>query len=643
MRHGTKRALGWTAAALILAAIAILALPPMVKRASSGTEDDPSVALEMPHSSLMGDPGGASASAEEVYAEVFSPRRRQVEPPPAAQLEDYQARRPKTVLELQPFREASSIRIEDAAGRIGTATLSNLNPYANDWHLLHLEWPQGGETAFYHLENADPEGQALELDERYLHGLMLRAASGNQPCNLWGDGGALAATRVSQTAYGSLCQERIFLRNPTSGRKTSKELVTDFLRDHVWRGERITVFVRENFFQDAFLETSEVIAANSGHASRPRAAGAPPRPRIDARVEASYLTPTNLGIHLDGNGSNGNDRVLVGRWYPARDNPGIFVSTIQPKLVAPEVIESVRGLLNPLDDVEESALVYMVAFDLDEFDVGFALGTEHPRVGWSDRVPASVRDDSVPGPDGIGTVEPLIMTGMVSPADAARIAATFTGGFKRTHGAFKWSDLATRNSGSHYGFIEHGTVLSKLQPGLATALVYDDGRVGLETWTDRDVTELARIRHARQNGVPIIDFDPESGASKPGALVRQWTLGNWSGSQDKRFRTLRAGLCLQESEAGRFLVYGYFSSATPSAMARVFQAYECKYAMLLDMNALEHTYLAIYRQRESRFLIQHLIQGMEVLDKSSDGQDLPRFVGFADNRDYFYLLRRERP
>jgi hypothetical protein len=75
----------------------------------------------------------------------------------------------------------------------------------------------------------------------------------------------------------------------------------------------------------------------------------------------------------------------------------------------------------------------------------------------------------------------------------------------------------------------------------------------------------------------------------------------------------------------------------------VFQAYHCKYAMLLDMNALEHTYLALYRQRDSRFLIQHLIQGMEVLDKSIEGQDLPRFVGFADNRDFFYLSRRKDP
>ena len=32
-----------------------------------------------------------------------------------------------------------------------------------------------------------------------------------------------------------------------------------------------------------------------------------------------------------------------------------------------------------------------------------------------------------------------------------------------------------------------------------------------------------------------------------------------------------------------------------------------------------------------------------VLDESVDGQQLPRFVAFADNRDVFYLLRKETP
>ncbi len=76
-------------------------------------------------------------------------------------------------------------------------------------------------------------------------------------------------------------------------------------------------------------------------------------------------------------------------------------------------------------------------------------------------------------------------------------------------------------------------------------------------------------------------------------------------------------------------------------MARVFAAYGCSYAMSTDMNALEHTYLALYRVEDKGLQIDHLIQGMDVLDEVVDGQTLPRFLGFADNRDFFYLVRRE--
>jgi hypothetical protein len=194
--------------------------------------------------------------------------------------------------------------------------------------------------------------------------------------------------------------------------------------------------------------------------------------------------------------------------------------------------------------------------------------------------------------------------------------------------------------GSHYGFVENGVVLSKLQPGLATVVVFDDGRVDLETWTTEKDADLPRIRYARQNGVAILERDAGSQRTVPGSRVREWGPGNWSGSADKQLRTLRAGLCLQESQGKQFLVYGYFSSATPSSMARVFQAGGCRYAMLLDMNALEHTYMAVYRMQGSRLLTQHLIDGMGVVDGSRDGQPLPRFVSVADNRDFFYLLRR---
>jgi hypothetical protein len=54
---------------------------------------------------------------------------------------------------------------------------------------------------------------------------------------------------------------------------------------------------------------------------------------------------------------------------------------------------------------------------------------------------------------------------MVSPTLVKRTVATFTGGFKREHGAFKYGDFASRNRGSHYGFLEEGVVFSRPQPG----------------------------------------------------------------------------------------------------------------------------------------------------------------------------------
>jgi len=62
--------------------------------------------------------------------------------------------------------------------------------------------------------------------------------------------------------------------------------------------------------------------------------------------------------------------------------------------------------------------------------------------------------------------------------------------------------------------------------------------------------------------------------------------------------------------------------------------------MHLDMNALEHTYLALYHGEGTRLAVEHLVAGMSVLDKQSGDTLLPRFLGYADNRDFFYVLRK---
>jgi hypothetical protein len=163
----------------------------------------------------------------------------------------------------------------------------------------------------------------------------------------------------------------------------------------------------------------------------------------------------------------------------------------------------------------------------------------------------------------------------------------------------------------------------------------------MKTWQEAGNKLLPKIKHARQNGVPLIEsFDEASESSVPGRLVARWGPGNWSGSENEKLRTIRAGAAVQENHGRQFLIYAVFSDATPSAMTRVFQAYQCKYAMLLDMNALEHTYLAIYRRSGSQLVLDHLMKGMSQVEKSGPHGPVPRFLGYPDNRDFFYLMRR---
>ena len=547
---------------------------------------------------------------------------------------------PLTVVNLQPFRTVHSITVDRPDGKTAELTLINLNPNVNQWYILRLNPNGDGELEEYHLENPYPKHQHLVLDEKSPDSLLFTMAGEAYPCRPWSFSGEseLKAARTSGQAFAPLCDGKIYLRNPTKGHRTGIESVTEFLRDKLPGGETVVGFVKDTFFQDAFLEK-----ARTTEASMPvptiSAPDFPAPAALDPTFANQLLGAPELGIQVD----NATASMLTGHWYGVRNNPGIFVSLIQPKAIAPEILKSHANLVSRLDSIEAGALAYLVAFDLERFDLGFAVGTEHPRVGWSERTLEQMRVPNLPGPDGIGTISPLVANGIVNPVEAARAVATFTGGFKRSHGAFKYGDFAYRNHGSHYGFIEDGVILSTLQPGLATLLVWDGGTVDMKTWSEDHNQQLGKISQARQNGVPLIEWDSASQKPVPGGLVARWGPGNWSGSADTKLRTLRAGVALQQTGNKRFLIYGYFSTATPSAMARVFQAYACRYAMHLDMNALEHTYLALYHKEGTHLLVQHLIQGMSVLDKSEKGEYVPRFIGYSDNRDFFYVMKREQP
>jgi hypothetical protein len=558
------------------------------------------------------------------------------DPPDEERALAYGARRPKSVVELQQWRRSSTVEVAGAGGPLLTATLVDLNPWVHEWFLVQLDRASGSQRV-YHLENHDPAGVRVSLDPAFPEGLSLEVGGETVRCALWGeDSPALELARASGLHFAPLCGDRLSLRLPAVGTRSTKEAAVDFLRDKVWGGEQITNLVKETFYQDADLATSELL---QGAAPVAGASRGPAPPAIDPAVQGKRIVPVNLGLPLleaqDGT-------IEVGRWYEAEGSQGVYLSAVQPRFLDAAVGAGWGDRVHPLDEVESSALVYMTAFDLDRFDLAFDVGTDHPRAGWSERAPSAMRDGRLPGPDGFSTLDPLARIGRVNPAQVPRVVATFTGGFKRSHGAFRSGPFAQVNSGSHYGWVEHGVVESRPVPGLATWIAWIDGTVEVRAWTAEDEARLWAVRHLRQNGPPLLEPGPDGVV--PGELVPRWSDGNWSGSVEGKLRSLRASLCVQEGEGGRFLLYGYFSSHTPSAMARVLAAYGCESAMLTDMNALEHTYLSLHHFHDGEYAVHHLITGMEVLDRTTKrGVYLPRFVGLSDNRDFFTVFTRRPP
>jgi len=552
-----------------------------------------------------------------------------------------QAMASKSILDLQAFRQVTSNKIKSNTGAQGTATLINLNPAVNAWYVMEVDWQDGSKSS-YHLENPQPRTDKVLLDPKYPSGIEISEGNTRYSCDLFSNktSGPLDQARNSQSPYASLCEGRLFLRNAVTGHRTRLEAEAEFFRTQVWGGEKVAVMFH-HILEDNNRETAKLTNASGsggGNLADSKAEDAPPAAMIDPKYAGRVLTPSGLGIPLD----NARTGVAPGVWYSANGNPGVYVSLIEPGLIDAAILQSYKTLVSPLDSVEASSLCYLVAFDLDRFDLGYALGTEHPSVEWSDHIQPAMKDPKLPGPDGIGTISPLVATGMVGPESVRKTVGTFTGGYKRMHGAFKSGDLATKNHGSHYGFAVDGVVFSKLEPGLATIFVLDDGSVQMKTWDLQDDAELPKIKHARQNGVPLVESDDKSQATVPGRLVNKWGPGNWSGSEVMKLRTIRAGAALLTNGKKRFLAYAVFSDATPSAMARVFQAYRCNYAMHLDMNALEHTYLALYRRVGSQLFVDYLLSEMNEVDKMDSGEEVPRFLGYSDNRDFFYVMRKDR-
>jgi hypothetical protein len=550
-------------------------------------------------------------------------------------------KRAMSIIDLQEWKEQTELNLPSQEQKSVRVRLINLNPKINSSFILELN--SGRTVKSFNLVNVNPASQKLVLDQAFQRGISIQSEHRVDRCELWDYKGESNLVNLSKSdkPYQSLCNGQLYLLVPVSGRSSTKEVVADFLRRNIWEGDQITTIVKNTFFKDGFLQVPEEsrLADASVPAVGPPRSGPEPA-KINSQDRNILLKASALNLPLKDRSES--SMLPIAEWFELRSSPGIYVSLMEPGRVSDDIMNKHQQIAGKLDAIERKALVISVAYDLSQYDVGMLLGTEHPSLNWSIRASPSVRPKGWIGPDGFEKRDPVVTPGMVPPHLTTKVVSTFTSGFKRYHSAFRWGKLAQVNRGSHYGFIENGVMHSRLHPGLATLTIDANGLVDMKTWSDADQSLVSELRHARQNGVPIVEWDETTRSGVPGALVANWGQGNWSGSDSKTMRALRAGVCIQESNGRRYLIYGYFTSVTPPAMARVFQSYGCRYAMHMDMNALEHTYLAVYERDGSGSQTFYLDSGMKVLDESGIGIHVPRFVGMPDNRDFFYIVPKPK-
>jgi hypothetical protein len=556
-----------------------------------------------------------------------------------------------SVVELQPYRSAQTL--SNAKG--DSVTLTNLNPLVGSWYVL--EYAVGGKKQAFHLEVfplAANQHQKPQL-ALYADGLALVLKKETQYFPLWPEAGrepgqtapdsgnsqlngapvlseVFKTMAAERTPVGLLCNNMVLVRQQRPGSTSRMELATDILRE-----TRVGDWVVEAL-KPMLIRPPEAAESQAGIAPVP--GGNNPDSPDDALVAPSFAKlahkPKLLNIETEADGQS----MSYGRWYKAVRHAGVYVSVLAPSAIDQTVLASYPDRVDPIGapgtgSQEAGSVVYMLAIDLERYGFGYAIGAEHPGVGWSVKVKKAPGTD---GPDGFGGRTPLATIGALPPYLVDTVAGAFVGGFKREHGVFSGGALSKVNNNSHFGFVENGVVLSRLNPGLATAIIAPDGTMDMRTWPENGDNDFRYILHARQNGVPIIEGIDANGVSIPGALVNRSGEGAWSGSANGRLLTIRAGMGIQEHDGHRFLLLGYFTGATPNAMARAYQAYHCRYAMSLDMNAPELCYTALYCRGEDG-----KITGAEYLVKemsAANGGNHLRFLQTNDTRDCFYLFRR---
>lgn len=489
-------------------------------------------------------------------------------------------------------------------------SLTSLNKYINKWFVLTIN---GKKNLDLHIQNRFPK-TPLTLTQTGISFFTEDKEYRPYHCNLW-DKRSLAKLerQVKNFAetYLPICEGRLYVRmqRPANTQLSFTESATKLLR----KTEIGESFI--NTFKPYIVSMMSESPSEGENIQDVRASkesdqvDAPKKPRMKQKNDMRFDNEHFVGIELE----PAQKYLEYGRWYETRMHAGIFVSIFKPALIHPEVIRMDRHKANPISADEKKMRVYMTAYDLDMYAPEYTIGTEEPKIS-----NPMLKDKLVP-------------IGSIPPYDLSQSVGVFIGGFKTKHSKINHGPY----KGKTYGFIEKGVELAKMSSGLATAYLKHDGSFHIEKWPEsKDVqSNLSKeLVAARQNGVMLIDN------YRIGRFVNNWGHGNWSGSAERSLKTMRSGICIQEKGEKRFLLFMAFTAATPSTMAQTMQAFSCKTAMHLDMNAYMYMHNAIYTYEPQKgYEVQYLNQHM----KYPKTIKRHRYIMDNNRRDFFYLKRRQ--
>lgn len=535
-----------------------------------------------------------------------------------------------TVETIQPYAEEQRAAVANTQ-----LQFVNLNSHVNSWYLLRIKGDRSPMQVI-NLQNAGAPQVRLRLNPE--NATILEFFEGKRLVDTCPDFiNAVQSQPARSRPFASLCGDKVFVRNKANGYQPSMEKTVQFLREYFGSaGEAVINGAKATIFDDKYTENPEFTkgdAAKEVFESKALKAAL-----VDKQYTGRAITNHRLGIVVAP--GKATPSLNVGQWYSTAKFPNVYVSLMTAGMASEEILKSHPDRVRqPLGSGEANALVYLVAFDMKKFTMGWAHGTQQPGIGWSERVGA----DKIKtfgggaGPDGVDSFGDLVNPGQVPPHDIPKTVATISGGFQLKHSHFRWGKYAGVNKSTHFGFIDNGVVMAKPNPGLSTIFVRVDGSFEMKTWTEADVSELPKIRYLRQNNLPLVEPDA-SGRGIPGDHVTNLQHGNWSGSAEGNLYTPRGAACKVEAHGEEYFVYAYFSAATPASMARVFQAYGCKQGIHLDMNSPGQAYLALMGMRnDGRLDTQPLTTDMAEVHPRAG---IPRYLAIPDFRDFFWIMRK---